>query len=90
MWRLSDLHVHTPPNEQNADPIDAPRLVAESLAQGVQVIAVTNHDHLGALDDVIQAADRTGLEVVSGVEITTDNGHLLALAPRSRGPQVIA
>jgi hypothetical protein len=90
MWRLCDLHVHTTPNEQDSDPLDAPRLVSESLDHGIHVIAVANHDHLRGIQEVMDAADGAGLDVIPGVEVTTDHGHLLVLAPGPKGLDAIA
>jgi predicted metal-dependent phosphoesterase TrpH len=50
------------------------RLVDEARAQGVQVLALTDHDTTGGLDEALREGRRLGLEVIPGVEINTDIG----------------
>ncbi|WP_339106051.1 PHP domain-containing protein [Haloterrigena salinisoli] len=76
MTRRYDLQVHT-----NASPCSStpPERVAEAAADaGLDGIAVTDHDTLANVDAVRDAAP-ADLEVIAGVEVTTTEGHLLAL-----------
>ena len=82
MWRRCDLHNHTPPNEQfPAAKWDAGSYVAACVVAGLDVVAITDHNCINRADAVCEAADGTGLEVVPGVELSTDRGHLLVLSP---------
>lgn len=81
MWRLCDLHVHTQPNEQCSDAWDAAAWVTEALDMGLDVVAITDHDHGDHVAEAVAAAEGKPLEVVPGVELSTDRGHVLVLAP---------
>jgi hypothetical protein len=89
MWRLCDLHVHTSPNEQCLDPWDAAAFVRSRIVLGLDVVAVTDHDHSNNVADAIQAAEGTSLTVIAGVELSTVRGHMIVLAPDPDGPQTI-
>ena len=89
MWRLCDLHYHTTPNEQCEDEFSASAFVQSCLDADLHVVAVTDHDHADHLDAIHEAALESGLEVVAGVEISTDRGHVIALAPGGNGPGVV-
>jgi predicted metal-dependent phosphoesterase TrpH len=71
-----DLQVHT-----NASPCSAtpPEKVTEAAERAnLDGIVVTDHDTLTNVDRVRECAPN-GLDVVSGVEVTTTQGHLLAI-----------
>lgn len=76
MTRTYDLQVHT-----DASPCSnaAPEAVATTAVEhGLDGIAVTNHDTLEGVNAVRTAAPAE-LTVIPGVEVTTSQGHLLAL-----------
>lgn len=76
MTRTYDLQVHTDVSPcSNAAP-DA--VAATARNRGLDGIAVTNHDTLDGVDAVRDAAPAE-LAVITGVEVTTSQGHLLAL-----------
>jgi predicted metal-dependent phosphoesterase TrpH len=86
-FRSVELHVHTPashdidPRWRTATAEDVVRL---ALARGLEVIAVTDHNSV-AWCDVVRAAARDGaLQVLPGVEISTSEGHLLAIFDREK------
>jgi hypothetical protein len=82
VFRRVDLHVHTPasadmPDEwKSASPDD---VVRHALAAGMDVIAVTDHNTAEWCDRVREAAAGTALHVLPGVEVSTAEGHLLAI-----------
>jgi hypothetical protein len=80
-WRLCDLHIHTTPNEQDGSDQNPAELVAGCIDAGLDVIGITDHDEITRVLDVVEAAQGTDLYVVPGVEISTDRGHNIALAP---------
>jgi hypothetical protein len=89
MWRKCDLHIHTTPNEQAPEqPLDAVDLVRRCLDRDLSVVAITDHDHARNVEAVVAAAGDK-LFVVAGIEVTTDHGHLLILAPSANGSAVI-
>jgi hypothetical protein len=79
-----DLQVHT-----DASPCSAtsPRKVAAAASKaGLDGIVVTDHDTLGNVARVREHAPE-GLDVVSGVEVTTTQGHLLGIDVAEAPPQ---
>ena len=81
-FRRVDLHVHTPaspdmsPIWASASPEDLVRL---ALDHGLEAIAVTDHNTASWCDLVSDAAHGSGLAVFPGVEVSTSEGHLLAI-----------
>ncbi len=81
-WLKADLHVHTPASPdvseeyKSATPDD---IVAAALQKGLDAIAITDHNTAEWCDAMVQAAEGTPLTVFPGVEISTPQGHLLAL-----------
>ena len=81
MWRLCDLHNHTHPDTDSSDSFDASAFLADCQRFGLDVVAVTDHDHTDNLDAILAISDSFDIEVVPGVELSTDRGHVLALSP---------
>ena len=81
-WVKADLHVHTPASAdidekwKNATPEDVVRI---AIDKGLDIIAITDHNTADWCDGVRQAAKDTSLAVLPGVEISTPQGHLLAV-----------
>jgi len=75
-----DLHVHTTASDGSLTPAEVVRL---ALEQGLAAIALTDHDTVEGLVEARAAANGTGLEVVPGVEISSDwpvgDFHILGL-----------
>jgi predicted metal-dependent phosphoesterase TrpH len=72
----ADLHVHTTCSDGHG----TPEQVASALAGGgLAVAAVTDHDSVEGALRVREALAGFGPEIVVGSEITTADGHLLAL-----------
>jgi predicted metal-dependent phosphoesterase TrpH len=82
----ADLHIHT----TEGDGLDSIEAIIEHAQAGgrLDVIAVTEHDDLtaGLRAREIAARRDLGLEVVPGAEITTLQGHLVALFLESPVP----
>jgi PHP domain len=74
----ADLHVHTRPD--SGAPIHTPAdYVGAALAAGIAVMGITDHNAVDAVEPMLRAAQGTGLLVLPGIEISTHEGHLLAL-----------
>jgi energy-coupling factor transporter ATP-binding protein EcfA2 len=82
----ADLHVHTFTDGEIDPTPDLAAYVAAATANGIQVLAVTDHNTCRFARPMIKAAEGTGLFVVPGVEISTHDGHVLALF----GPEALA
>ena len=79
-YRKVDLHIHTPASKcHNEKKCTARQIVEAAIAQGLEVIAVTDHNTVEWVDKVRQAAKGTPLHVFPGVEITATGGHILAI-----------
>ena len=57
----------------------------ECVRDGLDVVAVTDHDLTDHIDALMEEAPNHNIIVVPGVEISTDRGHVLALAPGGDG-----
>jgi len=83
-WAV-DLHVHTPASRDVQDQAekygaDSPeQIVRAALGAGLDAIAVTDHNTVAWCQRVTEAAAGTDLLVLPGVEISTAEGHLLAI-----------
>jgi predicted metal-dependent phosphoesterase TrpH len=65
-----DLHVHTTHSDGTYTPAQVIDLARRA---GLAAVAVTDHDTLGGVTAAREAADGLSLEVVSGVEITSEH-----------------
>jgi predicted metal-dependent phosphoesterase TrpH len=74
----ADIHMHTNLGDGTASPA---RVLAEAERRQLDVIAVTDHDHLEGYKRVVDLLERSGssLGVIPGIEVTTRQGHLLGL-----------
>ena len=75
----ADLHVHTFPDGDVSPEPDFASYVEAALASGVRVLGITDHSTSRFASAAIEAAEGTDLFVVPGVEVSTHDGHLLAL-----------
>lgn len=65
----ADLHTHTTASDGTLSPAE---LVRQARAAGLQVLAVTDHDTTCGIPEALEEASRCGVEVVPGVELSTD------------------
>lgn len=88
---MIDLHAHT----TCSDGTDTPRaLINTALAQGIEVIAVTDHDTVSGWEEA-KTALRGEIELVLGAEISclTENGtsvHMLGLLFDGTNPEMLS
>ena len=88
----ADLHCHS----TTSDGLMAPAaLVERAKANGVDLLALTDHDEIGGLDEAKSAADALGLNFVTGVEISVSWGddqtvHIVGLNFDHRHPDLVA
>jgi histidinol phosphatase-like PHP family hydrolase/predicted ATPase len=79
-YRKIDLHIHTPQSKDYKTPgVTARDIVDAAISAGLDAIAVTDHNDYRFIDSVKEAANGTGLVVFPGVEISTRDGHLIAI-----------
>ena len=67
----ADLHLHTTFSDGALPPRE---LIERARLAGLNTIAVTDHDHTGALDEALELGREAGIEVISGVELSTSVG----------------
>jgi predicted metal-dependent phosphoesterase TrpH len=67
-----DLHLHSTASDGRLSPSE---LVAMALEGGLLAIAITDHDTTVGIDEALEAARGTELELIPGVEISCDVPH---------------
>lgn len=81
-FRKVDLHIHTPKSACYSDMSVTPEeIVDAALSDGLEAIAITDHNTVEGIEGVSQAAAERGLHVFPGIELSTAGGHILALFP---------
>jgi predicted metal-dependent phosphoesterase TrpH len=74
---LADIHIHTIYSYDATTTVRG--VLKQASSVGLSVIAVTDHDEIRGAFDACELASQYNLEVIPGVEVTTKDGHLLAL-----------
>ena len=74
---LIDLHTHTYPKSDDSF-VSADELVDAARSLGLDGICITEHDDFWPAEDTAALTRRHGILVLSGSEINTDAGHVLA------------
>ena len=70
--RTCDLHTHS----TWSDGVEsATRVVEHALDKGLAALALTDHDTLKGIPEARARAESTDLEIISGVELSTSDGH---------------
>jgi predicted metal-dependent phosphoesterase TrpH len=73
----ADLHLHTSASDGVAT---APQLLEHVAGMpDLRLIAITDHDSIAGAQEAAQLAGQFGVEVIVGEEVSTVEGHLLAL-----------
>ncbi len=70
---LADLHIHTTASDGTSKPSEVVRM-AEKL--GLSAVAITDHDTMEGISEAEAEAERCGIEVLSGVELSTEYNGL--------------
>lgn len=78
----TDLHIHTPASkcwldEKKPDSIE--RIFDQLAARGIEVVAITDHNSVDSVDRAKISGKRLGIQVFPGVEVSTKEGHVLAI-----------
>ncbi len=91
-----DLHAHSTWSD-GADPVS--KVFAEAKAQGVDVLALTDHDNTLGWDEARKASAELGMGFVPGIEVTTRarvnvnrsfGVHMLAYLPDPNNAELVA
>ncbi|MCL4278638.1 MAG: PHP domain-containing protein, partial [Ignavibacteriaceae bacterium] len=65
----TDLHMHTFYSDGYHSP---EQLVDKANKQGINILSITDHDSVNAINEAISHAKKYGIEVIPGLEISTD------------------
>src|SRR4051812_40656611 len=75
----ADLHVHTYADTEESPQPNLDAYIAAATTAGLSVLAVTDHNTARFARAAVDAAAEKGILLLPGVEISTHDGHLLAL-----------
>lgn len=75
----ADLHVHLVPDGQAAPLQPAADYIRNAVAQGIEVLGVTDHNTVAFVREALNAAVGQPILVLPGVEVSSRDGHLVAL-----------
>lgn len=75
----ADLHVHTYSDKKEIPPPALTEYVEMAVAEGISILGITDHNSTSRVEEVLAAAKGHELLVLPGIEVTTNEGHLLAL-----------
>lgn len=65
----TDLHMHSYFSDGYHPP---ERLIDKAKNQGIKILSITDHDSVNGINQAIEYAEGLGIEVIPGVEISTD------------------
>lgn len=78
---LIDLHTHTYPLSWDSQ-LSPDELVERSREAGLDGIVLSEHDWAWQPEEVAALAKRHNFLVLHGIEVNTDDGHILVIGPR--------
>src|SRR5581483_491194 len=82
-----DLHTHSTASDGIYSPTE---LLQRAKGIGLRILALTDHDTTGGLDEAAQAAAKLDIDFLPGIEINTDVGggevHVLGYFPEYQRP----
>lgn len=70
MEKIIDLHSHTTASDGTFSPS---QLVQAAVSKNLSALAVTDHDTVAGLPEAVKEAEKHGLELIKGIEITCDD-----------------
>jgi predicted metal-dependent phosphoesterase TrpH len=79
-----ELHAHSELSHDGRDPVEM--LLEQAQAVGLDALAVTDHDEIDASLRAAELADDYGLIGIPGMEVTSADGHVLAIGVESAVP----
>ncbi len=67
-----DLHTHTNYSDGALSPQE---LIQKSQAAGIQILGISDHDNVGALEEACAYGHDVGVEIIAGVELSASLGE---------------
>jgi energy-coupling factor transporter ATP-binding protein EcfA2/histidinol phosphatase-like PHP family hydrolase len=79
----ADLHIHSFGGSHDVrDQTMTPQnIVSTAVAEGLSIIAITDHNEITNVEAALKCASGTALTVIPGMELSTPQGHLLLYTP---------
>ena len=88
---IYDLHCHSTASDGSLTPTE---LVTRAAAQGVNVLALTDHDTINGLAEAQQAANKLGIQLINGIELSASHLnqclHIIGLNIDPANPELSA
>lgn len=85
----ADLHLHTTASDGLLTPAQVVQLAHE---QGLDIIAITDHDTLDGIPQAMEAAEKYGITVIPGVELSAEHEpeiHILGYNMDPQNPKLV-
>ena len=77
----ADLHLHTAEDPLDRVRYTAKELISRAADKGFDVISITNHHQMTFNQDLLSYAQKNGILLIPGVEMTIQRRHVLVLNP---------
>jgi len=73
----ADLHIHSEASYDCESSVE--EILESAVEESLDVVAVTDHDEIRASHEAVESASEYDLTAIPGIEVSTADGHLLAL-----------
>ena len=77
----ADLHLHTAEDPLDRVRYTAKELISKAADEGFDVISITNHHQMTFNQDLLSYAQKRGILLIPGIEMTVQRRHVLVLNP---------
>jgi DNA repair ATPase RecN len=79
----ADLHVHSygASHDVKDTLMTGAAIVQTAAKEGLSIIAITDHNEVSSVEAALEAAGGAGVLVIPGIELSTQQGHLLCYLP---------
>ena len=77
VWRKIDLHIHTPASYDwdKSCTVTADDFINKFQAEHLALVAITDHNTVAGIEDIVKKAKGKNVTILPGVELTTDKGN---------------
>lgn len=84
-----DLQIQTTASDGKHSPRECVKMAAE---QGLRVIAITDHDTIGGVEEALRAGEEFRVRVIRGIEISVEEhgAHILGFGIDEKNPELLA
>lgn len=79
-----DFHTHTSDDPKDYIDFDARQLIDRAAEEGLDALAITNHDLVSFDPELERYAEARGILLMPGVELTLSNKHVVVVNPGFR------